>query len=235
MWGDTTLFALLSCCSGALRSWTYMKVEAVAGLQFPHEILGHVWVNNTVPEMRRKFLAVRWGRNICGLVWTRRWPDSPGHWEWSTLAEEAMTRCEIRLTDREYGLHSLCGVAFSLGLCSEGKKKSISLPLLSSNSMPRIALQGLSRGKLITPFDWWCLTHLRAISYRSLIYLHISSREGPRAKPRTLMPQAFKKFRRASEFSCINCLVSILPLTVNLLYPSIPCSLRPLPNKPSPE
>lgn len=41
-----------------------------------------------------------------------------------------------------------------------GEKKSIFLPLLSSNSMPRIALRGLSRGKLITPFDWWCLVHL---------------------------------------------------------------------------
>lgn len=228
----------MTLCSAFMLLWGTEELNV-------HESEGGSWsvvswwnfrtcLGKTIPEMRRKLLAVRWGRNNCGLVWTRHWPDGPRHWESNTLAEEAMTHRETRLTDREYGLHSLCGAA-SLWDRVQREKKSISLPLLFSDSMPRIALQGLSRGKLITPFDWWCLTHLRAISYRSLIYLHISSREEPRAKPWTQIPQAFRKFRRASEFSCINCLVPILPLTVNLLSPSIPCSLRPLPNKPSPE
>lgn len=161
-------------------------------------------------------------------MWTRHWPDGPRHWESITLAEEAMTHCETRLTDREYGLHLLCGVAVSLGPCSEGKKEHLSAFAFFFQQHAKNSSAGTEQRKA---FDWWCLTHLRVISYRSLIYLHVSSREGPGAKPWTQTPQAFRKFR----FSCINCLLPILPITVNLLSPSIPCSLRPLPNKPSPE
>lgn len=186
---------------------------------------------DSVPGISRKLLTVKWGRNICGWEWTRQGSDSPRHLESITLAEVAMTHCETRLTDRAYWLHLLCRAAISLRPCSEGKKKHLSA-FAFFQQHAKNSSAGTEQGK--ADYAFWLMVPytLREISYRSLIYLHITSRDRPRAKPWTEIPQAFRKFRRGSEFLPINCLVPILPLNVNLLPASISCSLRALLNKP---
>ena len=185
--------------------------------------------------MRRKLLTVKWGRNICGWAWTRHRPNSPRHGESMTLAEVVMTHCETRLTDRGYWLHSLCRAAISLGPRSEGKKKASLSAFAFFQQHAENSSAGTEQGK--ADYTFWLMAPyiFREISYRNLIYLCLSSRDGPRAKPWTQTPQDFGKFGTGFEFSPINCLVPILPLTVNLPPASISCSLRPLLNKSSPE
>lgn len=115
-----------------------------------------------------------------------------------------------------------------------GKKKHLSA-FAFFQQHAKNSSAGTEQGK--ADYTFWLMVPytFREISYRSLIYLHISSSDSPRAKPWTQTPQAFRKFGRGSEFSPINCLVPILPLTVNLFPAPISCSLRALLNKPSPE
>lgn len=185
--------------------------------------------------MRRKLLTVAWGRNICGWAWTRHRPDSPRHQESVTLAEVAMTHCETQLTDGGYWLHLLCRAAISPGSRSEGKKKKHLSAFAFFQQHAKNSCAGPEQGE--ADYTFWLMVPytFREISYRRLIYLRISSRDGPRAKPWTQTPQAFRKFGRGSEFSPVSCLVPVLPLTVNLLPASIFGSLRPLLNKPSPD
>lgn len=76
------------------------------------------------------------------------------------------------------------------------EKKIISLPSLSSNSVPRITLQGLRRGKLITPFDWWCLAHLERF-HTGVWFTCTSALEmGPEQSPG---PKHLKLFRNSEE------------------------------------
>jgi len=113
--------------------------------------------------MSWKLLTVKCGRHICGWAWARHWPDSPDTGNWSPWQRWRWHTAKLSSQTGDSGYILYAGQPSHWDQVWRREKKGISLPLLSSNSMPRIALQGLSGGKLITPFDWWCLTRLERL------------------------------------------------------------------------